>query len=75
MTESDALMTIGDFARDAGLKPKALRLYDDLGLLRPAEVDPHSGYRRCAPGHRHRPRPSIEERGTHHDHSHPHAPR
>ena len=48
MTESDALMTIGDFARDAGLTPKALRLYDDLGLLPPAEVDPHSGYRRYA---------------------------
>lgn len=49
MTEHDALMTIGDFARDAGLTPKALRLYDDLGLLAPAEVDPHSGYRRYAP--------------------------
>lgn len=46
MTEPDALMTIGDFAREAGLTPKALRLYDDLGLMRPAEVDPHSGYRR-----------------------------
>ncbi|WP_162250915.1 MerR family transcriptional regulator [Nocardioides sp. Root140] len=43
------LMTIGDFARAAGLTPKALRLYDDLGLLCPAEVDPHSGYRRYAP--------------------------
>ena len=42
-------MTIGDFARDAGLTPKALRLYDDLGLLAPAEVDPFSGYRRYAP--------------------------
>ena len=49
MTGSDALMTIGDFARDAGLTPKALRLYDDLGLLRPACVDPHSGYRWYAP--------------------------
>lgn len=49
MTESGALMTIGDFARDAGLTPKALRLYDDLGLLPPAEVDPWSGYRRYAP--------------------------
>ncbi len=49
MTGSEALMTIGDFARDAGLTPKALRLYDDLGLLLPAEIDPHSGYRRYAP--------------------------
>lgn len=27
------------------LTPKALRLYDELGLLRPAAVDPDSGYR------------------------------
>jgi serine/threonine protein phosphatase PrpC len=38
-------MTIGDFAREAGLTPKALRLYDDMGLLVPADVDPTSGYR------------------------------
>lgn len=49
MTGSETLMTIGDFAREAGLTPKALRLYDDLGLLSPAEVDPHSGYRRYSP--------------------------
>lgn len=42
------LLMIGDFAREAGLTPKALRLYDDLGLLRPVEVDPTSGYRRYA---------------------------
>jgi PPM family protein phosphatase len=39
------LLTIGAFARASRLSPKALRLYDDLGLLRPAEVDPASGYR------------------------------
>jgi protein phosphatase len=49
MTQPHALLTIGDFARDTGLTPKALRLYDDLGLLPPAEVDPYSGYRRYAP--------------------------
>ncbi|GAA5117141.1 MerR family transcriptional regulator [Alloalcanivorax gelatiniphagus] len=49
MTSSEHLLTIGDFARAVGLTPKALRLYDDLGLLRPAEVDRHSGYRRYAP--------------------------
>ncbi|WP_329561829.1 MerR family transcriptional regulator [Kitasatospora sp. NBC_01266] len=38
-------LTIGAFARACGLTPKALRLYDELGLLRPAEVDPYSGYR------------------------------
>ncbi|WP_370413692.1 helix-turn-helix domain-containing protein [Streptomyces fradiae] len=41
----DALLTIGDFARATGLTPKALRRYDELGLLRPARVDPFSGYR------------------------------
>lgn len=50
MTDTETLLTIGDFAREAGLTPKALRLYDELGLLPPAEVDPHSGYRRYAPG-------------------------
>ncbi len=39
------LLTIGAFARLSGLTPKALRLYDDLGLLPPARVDPGSGYR------------------------------
>ncbi|MDI5963656.1 MerR family transcriptional regulator [Streptantibioticus silvisoli] len=38
-------VTIGEFARASGLSPKALRLYDDLGLLRPAYVDPANGYR------------------------------
>ncbi len=40
-----ALLTIGSFARASRLSPKALRLYDELGLLRPARVDPLSGYR------------------------------
>ncbi|GAA4568047.1 MerR family transcriptional regulator [Micromonospora coerulea] len=44
------LLTIGAFARAARLTPKALRLYDELGLLPPAAVDPHSGYRLYAPG-------------------------
>ncbi|RKE21607.1 MerR family transcriptional regulator [Streptomyces sp. TLI_171] len=44
------LLTIGAFARAARLSPKALRLYDELGLLRPAEVDPVTGYRRYSPG-------------------------
>lgn len=39
------LLTIGAFARAAQLSPKALRLYDELGLLRPAAVDGESGYR------------------------------
>lgn len=39
------LLTIGAFARESQLTPKALRLYDELGLLPPAAVDPDSGYR------------------------------
>jgi serine/threonine protein phosphatase PrpC len=39
------LLTIGAFARAAGLTPKALRLYDGLGVLPPAAVDAESGYR------------------------------
>ena len=39
------LLTIGAFAQAARLTPKALRLYDQVGLLPPAVVDPESGYR------------------------------
>lgn len=46
MSGLEGLVNIGDFARETGLTPKALRLYDDLGLLLPAEVDAVSGYRR-----------------------------
>ena len=38
-------MSIGEFARRSRLSPKALRLYDELGLLPPARVDGDSGYR------------------------------
>jgi DNA-binding transcriptional MerR regulator len=38
-------MSIGEFARRTLLSPKALRLYDGLGLLSPARVDELSGYR------------------------------
>jgi protein phosphatase len=39
------MLTIGEFAQATGLTAKALRLYDDLGLLLPAEVDSRNGYR------------------------------
>jgi len=42
-------LTIGEFARASRLSPKALRLYDELGLLRPAQVDEYSGYRYYSP--------------------------
>ncbi|WP_198540387.1 MerR family transcriptional regulator [Streptomyces exfoliatus] len=38
-------MTIGEFARASRLSAKALRRYDELGLLTPDRVDAHSGYR------------------------------
>jgi DNA-binding transcriptional MerR regulator len=44
------LMSIGEFARLSRLSAKALRLYDGLGLLPPAQVDPDSGYRWYAAG-------------------------
>ena len=44
------LLTIGVFAKASRLSPKALRLYDELGLLPPARVDPATGYRFYAPG-------------------------
>ena len=38
-------MGIGEFARLSRVSPKALRRYDELGLLLPSRVDPGSGYR------------------------------
>lgn len=39
------LLTIGEVARLTRLTPKALRLYDEKGLLSPARVDEWTGYR------------------------------
>jgi DNA-binding transcriptional MerR regulator len=44
------LLSIGEFARLSRLSAKALRRYDELGLLRPQRVDPDSGYRWYGPG-------------------------
>ena len=38
-------ISIGEFARRSRLSPKALRLYDELGVLVPSRVDEASGYR------------------------------
>lgn len=49
MTEdkrADPLLTIGIFARRSRLSMKALRVYERLGILVPAQVDPANGYRR-----------------------------
>ncbi len=42
----DDLLAIGRFARLTGLSVGALRHYDELELLRPADVDRLTGYRR-----------------------------
>ncbi|WP_031068713.1 MerR family transcriptional regulator [Streptomyces sp. NRRL S-118] len=39
------MFTIGDFARHGRVSVRMLRHYDAIGLLRPARVDPYSGYR------------------------------
>ena len=42
------LLSSGEFSRRSRLSAKALRIYDEIGLLRPVDVDPSSGYRRYA---------------------------
>ncbi len=42
----DDLLSIGRFARLSGLSVGALRHYDELDLLRPADIDRFTGYRR-----------------------------
>ena len=41
----NGLLTVGRVAHRTGLSTKALRHYDRVGLLRPAAVDPATGYR------------------------------
>ena len=45
MNQPKDLLSIGAFAGLTRLSIKALRLYDQLGLLQPLQVDPQSGYR------------------------------
>jgi DNA-binding transcriptional MerR regulator len=42
----EGLLTVGEVARASGLTAKALRHYDRIGLLVPAQVDAATGYRR-----------------------------
>ena len=42
---SSEMLTIGAFSKRSRLSLKALRLYDEMALLRPAGVDPQNGYR------------------------------
>ncbi|HTJ40175.1 MAG TPA: MerR family transcriptional regulator [Dactylosporangium sp.] len=43
--DNTGLLTIGVFARRSWLSPRALRLYEQQGLLVPAVVDERTGYR------------------------------
>jgi DNA-binding transcriptional MerR regulator/effector-binding domain-containing protein len=43
------MFTIGDFARHGRVSVRMLRHYDAIGLLRPARVDPSTGYRAYSP--------------------------
>ncbi len=46
---TDSLLAVGQFARRAALSVHALRHYDALGLLKPTDVHPSTGYRRYSP--------------------------
>ena len=39
------MFRIGEFSRIARVSMRLLRYYDEIGLLRPAKVDPGTGYR------------------------------
>ncbi len=44
-----AALSIGDFSRATHMSVKMLRHYHQIGLLEPADIDPHTGYRSYAP--------------------------
>lgn len=45
MSNDPTLFSIGEFSKTSGLTIKTLRFYDENGLLKPARVDPVTGYR------------------------------
>jgi DNA-binding transcriptional MerR regulator len=48
--EEDTMLTIGAFSRMSQVSIKALRFYDEIGLLKPSHVDGENGYRYYAAG-------------------------
>ena len=44
------MIKIGDFARLCQISVVTLRHYDDVGLIKPVQVDPFTGYRYYAVG-------------------------
>lgn len=49
LTQDDHLLGIGRFAAATGLSHKALRIYDEMGLLSPSHTDGFTGYRYYLP--------------------------
>lgn len=45
MNRQNKLLTIGQFAAIHGINKKTLMWYDEIGLFRPASVNPENGYR------------------------------
>lgn len=45
MTEKNKQLTIGQFAAMHGINKKTLMWYDEIGLLKPAAINPENGYR------------------------------
>lgn len=41
----DGIYSIGETAKINGISVKALRVYDEMGLLKPKYIDPNNGYR------------------------------
>ena len=47
--DDDELLTLGEVAKLDGITAKALRYYDAHNILKPAAVDPATGYRYYTP--------------------------
>ena len=45
MNKNDKLLTIGQFAAMHGINKKTLMWYDEIGLFKPANINPENGYR------------------------------
>ncbi len=45
MSEENKLLTIGQFAALHGINKKTLMWYDEIGLFKPAAINPENGYR------------------------------
>ena len=39
------MLSIGEFSKICGVSQKTLRYYDEIGLIKPDEINPKSNYR------------------------------